>query len=814
MFRAQTALTFRFLLSRLLAVVVAVTICPCCCSADDQASPKTAESAPGRATLKYATDFAWSVVPGNDLSVPGVHEVNVPCAPGVRSSEPEYYVLISGTGTPEAVKVTGGTCTAEGRSGTLEFKTQFAHSPGYRIGSASGGLQEALVASRFAPSNPDGPAQSGHLIVPPGEFKAYARVSVRSSNITVDFSGSIVECWMADTCILVGDAANSGLYADITLVNPRGRVMVVGGHNPFIEVNAQKTRIFNVSTRAGVKNAYFSSFVQVDDDQAFLLDGLDTEIGGNELSHGVRCDATACDPVVSAPGPFNKFSAVGWLKNLNISMQCRGNGIDWQSGNTLRVSDSVIQGYAQYGVRAGTRRGGYGGVELDNVYEEVGRCSAANPLGEVGQAGVIAQGGKVKVIGGEAPNGAIPQFANTGMTNYHYYIVAHNPRFGDSNPLYAGNAMSSGSGDIKVTVPDIPGAATFDLLRVTIPPNSGYQAPYGKGDYAVVVGVSRASACANGACKFRDVQASLRSYMVAPPTYFPLLTFWPGNLVLGANQDSRDPFTAATAEVDTVGPGVVSVLGMVAPAVSAVNCAPAGSGTPIWATCIGSTYPPSHFALQGALLLAVKPNADAGHGLNWKGRLNFSSLGTAPGHIITLSDSNFQKTIGASNNRPTNDPQDAFIGYDQGDGSPLNIGISLGAPKSISNYIGNAGDGTNWKERLTATQKSFAVPVVIKNGSTLTVGSGSALSQMKIYSTSKIPAGTTVPAQCCLDVLEGVPGVMASDEIAGVTPPGKLGNLSLNVYVSASDMVVLHFCNASPTPTKAPPGTYSFLAVH
>jgi hypothetical protein len=809
MFRARASLTFKVVLGGVLATAVPLILTSYRCSAGDQASQK-AGSLPEKAALKYVSDFAWSAAPSDDLGAPGVHKVNVPCAGGVRSNEPNYYVLISGTGTTEEEKVTGGTCTSEGRSGTLEFKTQYAHPAGYSVGSASGGLQEAVIAARFTPSNPNGIPQSGHVIVPPGELKAYAPVSIRSSGITVDFSGSIVECWMTDTCIFVGDTANSGLYSNITLISPRGRIMVVGSEKPFIEVNAQKTRIFNVSTRFGIKGAYFSSFVQVDDDQAFLLDGLDTEFGGNELGYGVRCDTTACNPVVSAPGPFNKYSAVGWLKHLNISMQCVGNGIDWESGNTLRVSDSVIQGFAQYGVRAGTRRGGYGGVELENVYEEVGGCGAKNPLGKVGQAGVIAQGGKVKVLGGEAPTGAIPQFANTGKINYRYYVVAHS-RFGDSNPLYAGFALSSGSGNITVTVPDIAGASTFDLLRVTLAPGERDQAPYGKGDFAVAAGVARASACANGACTFTDSQ-TLHSYTVTQPTYFPLLTFWPGNLVLGANQDSSDPFTAATAQVDTVGSGVVSVLGTVAPAISAINCAAATSWTPIWATCVGSSYPPSNFLLQGALVLAVKPTRDGGKGLNWKGRVNFSTLGTGPGHIITLSDSNFQKTVASGNNRPTNDPDDAFIGYDQGDGNPANVGISVGAPKSISNYIGNAGDGSNWKERLTATQKSFAVPVVIKGGSTLTVGSGSPLSQMKIYS-AKVAAGS-VPPQSCVDVPEAVPGVTASDQIAGITPAGPLGNLSLNAYPSGKDAVVLHFCNAGSAAAKVPAGTYSFLAVH
>jgi hypothetical protein len=166
------------------------------------------------------------------------------------------------------------------------------------------------------------------MIVPPGELKAYARVSIRASNITVDFSGSIVECGMVDTCIFVGDVASFNTFGDITLLNPRGRPTIAGGQKPFIEVNAQKTRIFNVETRLPLSGGTFSTHVQVDDDQGFLLDGLDTLIGG-----GLRCNSTVCNPAVYVPGPFNVFSAVGWLKHMNISLQWVGNGVDWQSGN-------------------------------------------------------------------------------------------------------------------------------------------------------------------------------------------------------------------------------------------------------------------------------------------------------------------------------------------------------------------------------------------------------------------------------------------------------------------------------------------------
>src|SRR5581483_6347610 len=399
----------------------------------------------GMQALKYASDFAWTQSPSSDLTTPGAKTVNLTsCPAGVKGSESQYFVYIAGTGTAEATRVTGGTCNGDGLAGTLQFTTVNAHTAGYTLGSASSGLQEALVAARIVPTNPTGTSQAGKVIVPPGEFRAYARISIRASNITVDFSGSIIECYMNDTCIFVGDPASANTFTDITLVNPRGRPMLVGGQKPFIEDNSNKTRIFNLSTRVGASGAYFSTLVQVDDDQAFLLDGLDTTLGG-----GLRCDATVCNPAVYAPGPFNTYSAVGWLKHLQISLQCTGNGVDWQSGNTLRIEDSVIQGYTQFGVRTGTKRGGYGGSELDNVYEEVGNCP--NPSGAIGQAGVISQGSTIMVIGGESPNGAVPQFANTGTTDYRYYIVALHSSYGPSNPLYAGKALTNGSGNITIT---------------------------------------------------------------------------------------------------------------------------------------------------------------------------------------------------------------------------------------------------------------------------------------------------------------------------------------------------------------------------
>ncbi len=202
-----------------------------------------------------------------------------------------------------------------------------------------------------------------------------------------------------------------------------------------------------------------------------------------------------------------------------------------------------------------------------------------------------------------------------------------------------------------------------------------------------------------------------------------------------------------------------------------------------------------------------------------KGRLNFSSAPTATiaaHHIITLIDSQPGLTQATWGFRPPASANDTWIGTDVPGNSFLTSGqLAFGAPVSITNYIAQTGDGVhaNWLERLTSTKKTFAVPVQIRDGSSFTLGNGSPLSQMKIYSLNNMPA-RRVPAQSCLDLEDEVKGLIKSDQIASITPPGRLGNLSLSAYPSGEGAIVLHFCNASGSDTTTPPGVYSFLAVH
>jgi hypothetical protein len=113
---------------------------------------------------------------------------------------------------------------------------------------------------------------------------------------------------------------------------------------------------------------------------------------------------------------------------------------------------------------------------------------------------------------------------------------------------------------------------------------------------------------------------------------------------------------------------------------------------------------------------------------------------------------------------------------------------------------------------LTSKEKTFAVPVKISEGSSFTLGDGSPLTEAKIYTTNNILA-KQVPPQSCLDVVGEARGLSKSAQITSITPPGRLGNLSLNAYPSEQGEIILHFCNPSNSVVTTSPGIYSFLGV-
>ena len=378
------------------------------------------------------------------------------------------------------------------------------------------------------------------------------------------------------------------------------------------------------------------------------------------------------------------------------------------------------------------------------------------------------------------------------------------------------NWSSTGTDQIPVNWPRLSNGTdviTYDVIRMA-DTASGAPFPYiggcpgGSGGTCgwVATGLSQATACTgNGGldCHFVDVGSSTTSaYTIQTPNYIGHLLFWPGSIVSEGVE-----VTTTTEQSPVVAVGVTT-----APLQIPSQCQyGASSGGGGWSECLAMIR--ENLGNQTATLMPDGTTGGAGQTFT-KGRLNFLPSGPqiAPHHIITLVDSQPNLTTATPTYRAPASANDLWIGTDVGT-TLTNTGLAFGSPVSITNYIGATGDGvhSNWLERLTSKEETFAVPVRIKQGNSFTLGDGSPLSEMKIYSVNA-PA-SHVPPQSCVDVVEEAKSLTKSDQITSITPPGRLGNLSLNAYPAHEGAIILHFCNASGSEAITPPGTYSFLAV-
>lgn len=111
---------------------------------------------------------------------------------GVNGADTGHYVYISaGTGTPEAVLITGGSATSGASSGTLTFTPANNHSGAWTITSATGGVQEAISYL---------PLGYNQVVLPAGTTTLNANVSfggktsaviVLSNGLTLAGSGTL-----------------------------------------------------------------------------------------------------------------------------------------------------------------------------------------------------------------------------------------------------------------------------------------------------------------------------------------------------------------------------------------------------------------------------------------------------------------------------------------------------------------------------------------------------------------------------------------------------------------------------------------------
>jgi len=686
-----------------------------------------------------------------------------PCPAGLVPPFTRIWIADNDLSKSEAVALSTTTspCPLEGGgSGMIAFTPANNHTAlQYKLESASQGIQEAINAANSVSSN--FPNQLGKVIVPPGDYTAMARISILGSKQYIDANGAVLTCTMADTCVFVGDTGSANTTWDVTIdgfaVRP-GYTPTGASRFSAIEDNGQHTTLRGIVTRdpSSAGPAFFS-IIQIDDDQSAVIEKLDP----SKSQGWAHCGTDWCSVAIYGPGS-SLNPGVLWVKDSNISAQGAFNGIDNQDANTLRVSDSVVQGYAQFGIRSAGSNNNVAAT-LDNVYMEVG--NATNPLG-VGTAGLISEG-FISVMHSTAPAGKLPQFGSTTSTLqlYAYYIVVHgtiNSQPVVSAPYLVGWAYQTPPITVKWPQPPATngGALTFDLLRQTVSNlGSGTAAPYGTGNFAVHPAITTGN-CSSNICSYVDSGGATGNYTVtAPSTYAPALTFWPGSVILTEPTDSG---TTNGGEprlfTDIVGPstgiglgGFVNSYGANAPTVFAQQCSGLSTWSSIWVSCPAGDSISNNYPQVGAMLLQAGPVASDEPG-GYKGRINLMAPhGTmAATHLITLADANPAKTLATPGHRPLlmvnpndmSDVNDTWIGLDNLDANVNQFQLAFGAPVSISSYIGNIGDNTNYFERLQSNLKIFRVPITTNSAISSTLTSGPPFS---VASSTPVANLTTVP---------------------------------------------------------------------
>ena len=125
-----------------------------------------AASASGGGTANFLrADNAWAIPNGNyaissnfnfPAQTPGgslssgvaATATLTPCPQGLAGTDVGHFIYISGgTGTPEAVAITGGTCTSGAGTGSVTFTPNNNHTGAWTISSATSGITEAFNTS-------------------------------------------------------------------------------------------------------------------------------------------------------------------------------------------------------------------------------------------------------------------------------------------------------------------------------------------------------------------------------------------------------------------------------------------------------------------------------------------------------------------------------------------------------------------------------------------------------------------------------------------------------------------------------------------
>jgi hypothetical protein len=705
------------------------------------------------AQIRFADQFAWAQFPSIPLTISSttcpqnVCTVTINSVRGISSysyTNTKHYLWLDATGTAERVLITNTTCPAQPTC-TVSFAFGLNHGKGYSLGTATNGFQEALVDALTTTGtvNPvtgmaiaGSPYNSALSVYTFNAPFSIDNIAGAAAPIIVNFNGATVQCFTSGTdCILVNSSTNingvldtiiqNGLIVPFPGLGRTGNGTTVGIHD-----RGQHTTIQHMTfgTTQSAPTDVFDNLVVTENDENFdFANNSDTTASGVPM----KCDAHWCGAALLVK-PTN-FPGPSTIRRNQLDVNCKGNAVDYQSGNGAVFEDNVVENFNQFGFRY-IRNGLQDITDRGGNYFESGTCT--NP--DFGQSGFVvdwAVKGEQFITSGVQNGGDTPPlFLNDSNPTkvYAFYVVGTDSSGRKTTPIYAGKAF------VNTSVPKVfsfmwlpfgTAAVSYDVLASDVTSDDdNITAPWGQSgiDNAPNWAVATGFVCSTSPCTLSvNVPLSLSGYTVSYSNWWsPDLPYWPaGGLFL----DSNGVCTSAASDCVTTHYGSSrGVAVSTAPfagnyyygeVLTSLNQDTASSGYD--AVAIRRYKLISQATLGGTSGgLLVNPIDDGQTLTSRKGKFIFTTnswSGTGSCNI-TLFDSQPQKTFANAVNRPSLDSTDSCIGYDA---SPSTM--SFMNPTSFTFYVNNLMDNATFLERLTSALKTFQVNVSIPRNA-LSVG--------------------------------------------------------------------------------------------
>lgn len=796
----------------------------------------------GTVKLCPSTDptLNWSQSPTSPATLAvSANVVTITCPKGLTTTAvgKDFHVYVAGTGTPEWPLVTATSCAGDGTTGTVTFTAANTHSAGYTVGTASSGLKEASEYSTFLNTGSIAPANRGGVVEidPSATLNIYGNLNIEAYNQIIRFNGATVSINVPFSTTTTPDnltTFNCGLTIGTNTSSGGG---ASGGNRIFgltgLRANVPAAAGFCLSSQntyvdevgmlapATASGNYFEHVLIGYKDEGAVIGRVQKEQVG---TGNFICTATDCPsflygfPGISSPAIFH-------ILDMNVTFINDANGVDWQSANTLMIDHLIIQNPAQFYGKSNSGFVNNMNVIIGSTYFE-GACSA-NPTG-LGCMGWNFQSGISKIGLGQV-DAALPRYANTGGTNYFYWVCPYNAVAQAGNCLLAGYSQLTTTGTYDVKWYDISPGGTFDVIRwatnsvaapTTATCTGGTVAACG----TIATGVNEATACdaTTHVCTFTDdIAVATSAYTVPTPIFYPKVDFWPAAYVVGPSAATTTVTNGAkllldayTAGGDSVSGGIVNVFGANANSVIAQTCTNAADWTTTGIVCLN--FPAN---VGGATWF--RPQTSAGTGA-LQGRLTFAQqpgLALQSTDLITYKSADPQLTFATNFLRPAWQATDTACGYETAGSG----GYYCRDSHALREYIGKVPDNApQWQLLSTGASTPLVITSTLATGSApFVVASTTKVANLNVDQTDGVSllkltatlSPTAVGANTCAGQSFTVTGIVAGDYIFVNKPTSQAGLGVSGVRASGTNTAEINFCNNTVSPiTPTASEVYAF----